>query len=190
MLIKVGDGKYERVAWTSFSQEDLKQFAKVPKMAPLVEPLIEITQAEKIKKTEVKLKQPERLERPEQRSLVGALFSSGLGLLIMLVLYAANIYAGYEVSIFRARPTALVCGVSAVLPLIGPIIFLSMPTNIAPAVETWEPTPDAAAAGPVGEAVNPMQAAGTEHPAGLKLAGSEPADGVKDRKSTRLNSSH
>ena len=101
VLIKVGDGKYERVAWTSFSQEDLKQFAKVPKMAPLVEPLIEITQAEKIKKTEVKLKQPERLERPEQRSLVGALFSSGLGLLIMLVLYAANIYAGYEVSISR-----------------------------------------------------------------------------------------
>ena len=49
----------------------------------------------------------------------------------MLLLYAANIYAGYEISIFRARPPALVCGVSAVLPLIGPIIFLSMPTKIA-----------------------------------------------------------
>src|ERR1035441_10611929 len=38
--IKVGEGKYERVPWTSFSQEDLKKFAKAPKLAPLVEPFI------------------------------------------------------------------------------------------------------------------------------------------------------
>lgn len=177
--IKVGEGKYERVPWTSFSQEDLKTFAKVQKLAPLVEPFIEITQAEKIKKTEANIKQPPRLERPAPRSLVGALFSSGLGLFILLLLYAANLYAAYEVSIFRARPTALVCGVSAVAPLIGPIIFLSMPTNIVPVVETWESTPEAAPAGAAAEADNPMQAAGAEHPTGLKLAGSEPTDGVK-----------
>jgi hypothetical protein len=177
--IKVGDGKYERVPWTSFTQEDLKQFAKVPKMEPLVEPFIEITQAEKIKKTEPNLKQPARLERPAPQSLIGALFSSGLGLFIMLLLYAANIYAGYEVSIYRARPTALVCGVSAVAPFIGPIIFLSMPTNVAPVVESWAPTPEAAPSGPAADTVNPMQGAGVEHPAGLKLAGPEPADAVK-----------
>ena len=177
--IKVGDGNYPRVPWTSFSQEDLKTFAKVQKLAPHVEPFIEITQAEKIKKTEVKLKQPPRLERPAPRSLVGALFSSGLGLFIMLLLYAANLYAAYEVSIFRARPPALVCGVSAIAPLIGPIVFLSMPTKVAPAAETWAPTPEVAPAGTAGDADNPMQAAGAEHPTGLKLAGSEPADGVK-----------
>src|ERR1035441_2485481 len=177
--IKVGEGKYERVPWTSFSQEDLKKFAKAPKLAPLVEPFIEITQEEKIKKTEVKIKQPARLERPAPQSLLGALFSSGLGLFVMLLLYAANIYAGYEVSIFRARPTALVCGVSAVLPVAGPIIFLSMPTKKAPVEETWQPTPDAAAQGAVADAVNPMQAAGADHPTGLKLAASEPSDAVK-----------
>jgi hypothetical protein len=177
--IKVGDGKYERVPWTSFSQEDLKKFAKVQKLAALVEPFIEITPEEKIKKTEVTIKQPPRLERPAPQSLLGALFSSGLGLFIMLLLYGANIYAGYEVSIFRGRPTALVCGVSAVLPFIGPIIFLSMPTNIVLAEATWEPTPDAAAQGAAAEAVNPMQATGAEHPTGLKLASSEPADAVK-----------
>ena len=177
--IKVGEGKYERVPWTSFSQEDLKKFAKAPKLAPLVEPFIEITQEEKIKKTEVNIKQPARLERPAPQSLLGALFSSGLGLFVMLLLYAANIYAGYEVSIFRARPTALVCGVSAVLPLAGPIIFLSMPTKKAPVEETWQPTPDAAAQGAVADAVNPMQAAGADHPTGLKLAASEPSDAVK-----------
>jgi hypothetical protein len=179
MQIKVGDGKYEKVPWTSFSQEDLKTFAKVPKLAPLVEPFIEVSQADKIKKTEVNIKQPPRLERPAPQSLVGALFSSGLGLFILLLLYGANIYAGYEVSIFRARPAALVCGVSAVLPVVGPIIFLSMPTDIPPAEETWQPTPATAPEGAVAEAVNPMQGAGAEHPAGLKLAGSEPADAVK-----------
>ncbi len=173
--IKVGEGKYERVPWANFSQEDLKKFAKVPKLEPLVEPFIEITQAEKIKKTEVSIKQPPRLERPAPRSLLGALFSSGLGLLTLLLLYAANIYAGYEISIFRARPTTVVCGVSAVLPLIGPIIFLCLPTLVAPAEETWTPSPQAAPQGAVADAVNPMQAVGAEHPTGLRLAGSAPS---------------
>jgi hypothetical protein len=177
--IKVGDGKYERVPWANFSQEDLKKFAKVQKMAPLVEPFIEITQEEKVKKTEVNIKQPPRLERPAAQSLLGALFSSGLGSLVLLLIYAANIYAGYEVSIFRARPTALVCGVSAVLPLIGPIIFLSLPTKIAPVEETWETAPAAAAATAAADAVNPMAADGAQHPTGLKLAGPGPAEAEK-----------
>jgi hypothetical protein len=66
-----------------------------------------------------------------------------------------------------------------VLPFIGPIIFLSLPTTAVPVVETWAPTPEATPAGEAAEAVNPMQAAGAEHPTGLKLAGSEPADAVK-----------
>ena len=177
--IKVGEGKYEKVPWANFSQEDLKAFAKVQKLEPLVEPFIEITQEEKTKKTEVNIKQPPRLERPAAQSLIGALFSSGLGAFVLLLLYAANIYAGYEVSIFRARPAALVCGISAVLPLAGPIIFLSMPTKIAPAEETWETSAAAAAATAATDAVNPMAADGAEHPAGLRLAGTGPADAVK-----------
>jgi hypothetical protein len=177
--IKVGDGKYERVLWGSFSQEDLKKFAKVQKLEPLVEPFIEITQEEKIKKTEVNIKPPPRLERPAAQSLIGALFSSGLGLFVVLLVYAANIYAGYEVAIFRARPPALVCGVSAVLPLAGPIIFLCMPTKLAPPEETWQAAATAAAATAATDAVNPMAAEGAEHPTGLKIAGTGPADTAK-----------
>jgi hypothetical protein len=177
--IKVGDGKYEKVPWANFSQEDLKKFAKVQKLEPLVMPFIEETQEEKIKKTEVNIKPPPRLQRPAPQSLVGAMFSSGLGLFIVLVLYAANLYAGYEVSIFRARRAALVCGVSAVLPLIGPIIFLCLPTQMLPAAEAWEPTPEVGAEGTPASAVNPMQAEGVEHPSALKLADTEPAGGVK-----------
>jgi hypothetical protein len=174
--IKVGEGKYERVPWANFSQEDLKKFAKVQKLEPLVEPFIEITQEEKIKKTEVNIKQPQRLERPAPHSLIGALFASGPGLFMVMLIYAANIFAAYEVSIFRARPTAMVCGISAVLPFVGPIIFLSMPTKIGKAEETWTPAPEAAPQGAVADAVNPMQAAGAEHPAALKLAASGPTD--------------
>jgi hypothetical protein len=167
--VKIGEGEYRRVPWASFSQEDLKRFVKIPKLETLVEPFIEITPEERLKRTEVPaIKQPPRLEKPPHRSLFGAMLSSGLGALIVLVLYAANLWAGYEVSIFRAQPAALVCGVSAVLPIAGPIIFLSMPTKMPPPTESWEPAPTAAAA--AGEAVNPMQATGAEHPSALKLA--------------------
>ncbi len=177
--IKVGEGKYERVPWANFSQEDLKKLAKVQKLEPFVEPFIEVTQQEKLKKTEVNIKQPPRLERPPARSLLGALFSSGLGLCVVLVLYAANIYAGYEIAIFRARPPTLVCGVSAAAPMIGPIIFLCLPTLIAPAEETWTPAPEAAPQGAVADAVNPMQADGAAHPTALRLAGTGPSEEVK-----------
>jgi hypothetical protein len=85
------------------------------------------------------------LERPAHPSLFGGMVKSPLGIFILLVLYAANLYAGFEVAVVRARPIAQVIGVSAVLPLIGPIIFLSMPVKVeappeeAPVAETPKP---------------------------------------------------
>ena len=52
-----------------------------------------------------------------------------LGLVMLLLIYAGNIYAAYEISIFRAQPAALVCGISAVVPVLGPLIFLALPTR-------------------------------------------------------------
>ncbi len=119
-----------------------------------------------------------------------------MGLLVIFVLYAANIYAGFEVAIYRAKPAALVCGVSAVLPFIGPLIFLAMATEIRSASAHEEapsspPPPPASAAvlasSPAGEAVsrtasmvsdsqedvNPMRGEGVSHPA-LHIAPEEP----------------
>ncbi len=135
LQFRIDDNQHELVPWSNFTQDDLKKFqqnSKYPKLAALVEPFIEVSQEEKLKKTEVKINPVPRLERPEARSLVGALFSSGLGLTLLLLLYAANLYAGYEVALFRARPPAVVCGVAAVLPVVGPIIFLSLPTVMDP----------------------------------------------------------
>lgn len=174
LQIKLGEGKYERVPWPNFAQEELKKFAQNPKLEPYVEPLIEITQEERLKKTEVVIKQPQRLPQPAAQSLIGAMFSSGLGLFILALIYAANIYAGYEVAIFRAQSVPLVCGVSAVAPIVGPIAFLSMRTNLPPSEPAVEMVPaEGAVAGgehaAKDDSVNPMLAEGAAHPAGLKI---------------------
>jgi len=180
--IKVGEGDYQRVPWTSFSQEDLRTFVKNQRMEPFVEPFIEITKEEKLKKTEVNIKEPPRLERPARQSLLGALSSSTLGVVILLLLYAATVYAGYEVALFRAQPVGLVCGLSAI-PLLGvlaPIVFLALPTRIpksaaelreeaAAALSAAEPISPAA---PVADDVNPMRGEAA-HSGGLKLAHTE-----------------
>jgi hypothetical protein len=68
----------------------------------------------------------------------------------------------------------LVCGAAAVLPIIGPIIFISMKTRMQAAEATWEtaPEPQVETPAPASAEVNPMQG---EVPAGnLKIAHQEP----------------
>jgi hypothetical protein len=173
ITIKVGEGEYKKVSWENFSQADLKKLAQNKKLEPYAEPYIEITQEEKIKKTEGNIKQPPRLGRVAKHSVLGAFFGSGLGVLLLLLLYAANLYAAYEIAIFRARSVPLVCGVSAALPVAGPILFLALRTNLQAAELKWETAP-APAAGTTAEAVNPMQG-DVPHLAGLKVTHAEPA---------------
>jgi hypothetical protein len=150
--IKIAQGKYQRVAWTNLAQNTLQELAKNPnpKIAEFAEPLIEVTEEQKIKKTEPPvIKTPPRLERPAKGSLFGALFGSSIGLVTLLLLYAANIYAGYEIATVRAYPPAMVCGIAAVAPIIGPIIFLCVPTRVKSAAEEHveEAPAEAASAG-------------------------------------------
>ena len=164
VVLKFPDGKYsEPVAWEKFSQEDLKKLEeKLPKAVPLIEPLIVQTIEEKRAKTSIEVKKDfPKLERPAPGSLIGGLFSSALGIMIILVIYAANIYAGYEVAIFRAQQPALVCGLSAILPFVGPIIFLSMPTRVSKAKDEWSGVEQAGADGGqgAGEFTVPQEAA-------------------------------
>lgn len=138
LLLRLGDGKYQRVPWANFSQSDLKRLGQDQKKADFVEPFIEIPQEDRVKKTEVVIKPVERLELPAKGSLLGALFRSSVGLVSLLLIYLANLYAAYEISVVRAYPPALVCGISAVAPFIGPIVFLCLPTRIVSAGE-WKP---------------------------------------------------
>jgi hypothetical protein len=143
-LVKLPDGTYgETISWGKFSQDDLKQFSQDDaKARPLIEPFIEIPESEKLKRTEVAIKPVPRLERPPAGSLLGALGTSAAGVLIILIIYSANLYAAYEISRFRARSPGVVCGISAVLPIIGPAIFLSMPTHLRKMDDAAAAAPD------------------------------------------------
>jgi hypothetical protein len=184
-LIKVDDNKYEHVPWGQFSQEDLKAFLQKysgnKKITEAVEPFIEITQEEKAAKTEVPIKPVPRIDRPERGSVIGSLFHSGIGWFLVLVVYAANVWAGYEIAIFRARSMPLVTGLAAV-PGVGflcNIVFLALPTYVAPkthADETYEQQEAAAPtfALPSGEAAAAEPAEAAAAAAGTAAAGPKP----------------
>lgn len=161
LQIRTADNKYERVEWSKLSQATLAELQKDSKYAPFVQPYIEVSQEEIIKKTEVVIKPVPRLERPAKGSLIGAMFKSSVGIVCLLLLYAANIYAGYEVASVRAYPPAMVCGISAVAPVIGPIIFLCMPTKL-PSRDDEVDEPEAAPAAAPGS----HSASYTAEPAG------------------------
>jgi len=136
VLIKTDTDAYEKIGWGLFSQEDLKafkeQYAANKKIVEAVEPFIEVTQEERAKVTEVPIKPVPRLEQPPKGSVIGSLFKSGLGIFLVVLICAANVFAGYEISIFRAQSTPLVVGLAAI-PVVGfvsNIVFLSMPTQV------------------------------------------------------------
>lgn len=134
-------GKFSpRYKWEQFSQESLKDFMKDNRVKNFVQLLIEIKTEDLNAIQDEAL--PERKARPPMdikpvpkakrefadASLFGALFS-GSGLLLLLAVYVGNLYAAYEVAFFRNYPFPIVCGTAAVLPVLGCIIFLCMPTK-------------------------------------------------------------
>jgi len=178
LQVRTDDNRYIEIEWGKLSQntlQELKTFAQEKRDNRLlenVEPYIEIPEEEIIKKTEVVIKPVPRLERPQQGSLLGAMFGSSVGLFCLLVLYAANIYAGYEISVIRAYPAALVCGISAVAPIIGPIVFLCLPTKLQSAQ-----TEEELAAGETGESAHAASytVPGVESPAAAEAAAASAA---------------
>ena len=129
MLRAAGDA-YVTVPWGKLSQDSLKHLTENPKIKPLVEVFIAPDESQRPAKPEIKVNAVTRLEHPAKPSLFGGLMGSPVGLFILLVLYLANLYAAYEVSIVRARPAVQVIGLAAVLPIIGPVIFLVMPMKV------------------------------------------------------------
>ena len=175
LQIRVGDGNYQKLPWDKLSQKTLRMLAEDSKLKleSFVEPYIETPDDERIKKTEVEIKGWPQLGRPAKQSLIIALFGSPLGLFMLVLIYAANIYAGYEIAAVRAFSPAMVCGVSAVAPIIGPVIFLCMPTRLESSTEYEQESKPAHASAP--PAFNPMAAdiTGETH----TLPGGEPVAG-------------
>jgi len=126
ITLRTPSDSYTNVVWPKFSQSALKQLAQNPRIKPLVEPFIE-TPPPQAKNATMAVHEVARLELPPKESLLAALLSSSVGFIALLLIYAANVYAAYEIALLRVRPVGLVMGVAAVLPVLGPIIFLSLP---------------------------------------------------------------
>ena len=132
VVIKKADGTLPRVSWTNFTQEALKEFAKIPRAKPFLEPYLDIEEPDDEKKPslEIKPKPHPRLDRPDKKAGTGAMFSSTVSIVLFLLVYAANIYAAFEIAVFRNYHPGLVCGIAAVAPILGPVVFLCIPTRV------------------------------------------------------------
>lgn len=133
VVVKKADGTFApRVAWTNFTQVALKEFAEQPKAKPFIEPYLEIDETEVTRKPvlEIKPKVFKRLERPNPEAGLGAVFSSPLTVVMFVILWVANIYAGFEIALFRNYQPGLVCALAAALPVVGPVLFLCLPTRV------------------------------------------------------------
>ena len=132
LVVKTATGDFApRMGWTNFSQEALKELVKNPKAKAFVEPFIE-EDINDVKEPAVviKLKAHGRMDRPDPKAGTGRLFSNGITLVLILLVYAGNIYAGFEIGIFRNYHPGMVAGIAAVAPVIGPAIFLCLPPRI------------------------------------------------------------
>ncbi|MCU0771301.1 MAG: hypothetical protein MUE94_05965 [Verrucomicrobia bacterium] len=139
--IRQADGTYKDVSWGSFSQPDLKTFMQNEKLTEFIEPFIIVSAEDKARLTEVPIKEVSRLSRPDKGSVIGSLFGSGIGWVVVLLVLAANIFAGYEIALFRARNVWLVAGLAAIpfAGFVSNIVWLSLPTYIE---KEPEPTPE------------------------------------------------
>jgi len=81
-------------------------------------------------------------ERPPASGASG-IFSPA-GIFFLVIIAGLSAYAGREIAKFRNRPIRLACAVSALLPVLGPTIFLLMPD------------PAARRAGAIAEASDPL----------------------------------
>jgi len=123
-----------RISLDKFTQDSLRALraraTKAGEKAVLDQWIEELPQ-EKAQRKEIIVKPIQTPDRPTTRLGMTAIFASPVGLTILLILYGANLFAAYEVAIYRRQPLPTVCGLAAVpfLGVLSPIIFIAMPTR-------------------------------------------------------------
>jgi len=152
--LKTADGDYPpRIPWGKFTGEALRKLrddAMNPQQRAIVElMLFDDIPSRKAPVPEIHVQPIQPPARPSGHVGVLALFTSPLGRVMLLILYGTNLFAAYEVAIFRNQPWQTVCGLAAI-PLLGaasPIYFLALPSRPFPQDES-APSGGAAAQAP------------------------------------------
>lgn len=116
---KLTDGTLERLVRDDRARQYVEVFVTPPE--PVVRPASQ----------EIRISEPPKVTNPENvsKGFGKALITPG-GFVFLAALFLGNLYVAYEIARFKWRPVPLVCGVSAVLPLIGPAIFLVLPKHV------------------------------------------------------------
>lgn len=170
MLFRTAAGT-ERIEWDKFTPDDLKLLLQEDSNKSdqaVINTMIDSDTTETPQMRSIVVTPPPTPPRPLHGSGVFGLFGSPVGFFLLLVLYGANLYAAYEIAIFRHQPVQTVCGLAAI-PFFGvasPIIFISMPSKPEPVEsETFQPSKAATAAVPsaVGGMAEAAEAAPVEY---------------------------
>src|SRR5580658_10345351 len=147
-----------RLGWDKLTLEAIQELiteAKTDKEKAVLEPFIPLVQSlsqPPPTRKEIVIKPVPPPDRPKVGEGLVGFFASPVGWLMLLVLYAANLYAAYEGSIYRHQPVNRVCGLAAIpfFGVLSPIIYGSMPTALPPPEAAPEPAPEDTAAVPPG----------------------------------------
>lgn len=155
LMVKQGSKFSQRVKWDRLQKESIQQLADIKDAQPFIETFLEPPEEVKLAEEEkvrveartITIKPVEnRLERPEPPSKFFALFASPVGIVLFLLIWGASAYAGYEIAIFKNRPAALVCSISAAVPVLGALTFFLIPAAHVKSLEEQEAEAAAAAA--------------------------------------------
>ena len=138
IVVRLETGEFSpRIDWAKLSDETLRLLSENPRAKPFAEPLIE--PAAEINPTPVReipvRPVVSRIPLPDTKKGLAASLTSPNGLILLLALFFANLYAAFEVARFKWRPVGVVCGLSAVLPILGWLIFLVLPRRAQAEVE-------------------------------------------------------
>ena len=137
LIVRKNRGDFsERIELVYLSQETLKWIKQQPSYLAkgydqLVDPYLELPE-EEIQPPIINVRDPERplqAVTKEDGSFAASL-GSPIGLLLVLAVYFGNLYAALHIAQFMSRPVAVVCGVSAIFPVFGPILFACMPPMV------------------------------------------------------------
>lgn len=160
LVLKLADGSYSSAtAWNNLSQEALKELRSNPKAQRFVEPLITLTDEEREKLSGLKLADVAQIDRPSGRTgIVGMLFSSGVGWFLILLIYGGNLFAAYEVALYRAYSPQVVCGIAAVVPWLSQAALLLIPRNVLVGAMGGKPVNESTTTAPPPPADEPAEA--------------------------------
>jgi hypothetical protein len=145
VVFRTADGSdLERISYDKFSQDSLRSLmatATTVRERNLIEPYIEEIPQEKQARKEIIVNPIQIPIRPTAHLGMVAIFASPVGLLILLVLYCANLFAAYEVAVYRNQPFSTVCGLAAIpfFGVLSPIFFLAMPARKGSTADDEEP---------------------------------------------------